>query len=285
MITFTEQLHDGYDQVLHLTGPARVDEHTGFQHVQIFDTAVAGRVMALDGCVQVTERDESAYSEMLTHLPILEHGNVRRVLIVGGGDGAVAEEVLKHPGVERIDLVDIDGRVVELSRRLLTTIHRGALDDPRVHIHCEDAFAFLERAPAGAYDLAVTDRPDPTEIAEGLYAPAFYERLQRALAERGVVTLQTGCPFFQPSELTADSRNLAAVFSSAGAYLTVVPTYTGGFMALTWGAKGAPLGEVDAATLRGRVDALGLATRHYTPETHRAAFALPPWIAELVQAV
>jgi len=282
MLTFTEHLHEGYDQVLHLTGPSRVDEHTGFQHVQIFDTAVAGRVMALDGCVQITERDESAYSEMLTHLPMLEHGEVRRVLIVGGGDGAVAEEVLKHPTVERIDLVDIDARVIELAREHLHSIHRGALDDPRVHIHCEDAFAFLERAEAGAYDLAVTDRPDPTEVAEGLYAPAFYRRLQRALADRGVVTLQTGCPFFQPQELTSDSGNLAATFANAGAFWTVVPTYTGGFMALTWGANGLPLGTTDADTLRRRFDALDLGTRHYTPAMHRAAFALPPWIAELV---
>jgi len=280
MLTFTERLHDGFDQVMHITGDLLVNEHTGYQHVQIFDTRINGRVMVLDGCVQISDRDEHAYSEMLTHVPMLEHGDVRRVLIVGGGDGAVAEEALKHPGVERVDLVDIDARVVELARSHLHHIHNGALDDPRLTFHPRDADAFLDEVPAGTYDLIVADRPDPTAVAEGLYGSAFYRRLQRALAERGAVTLQTGCPFFQPGELTADCRQLQGVFPNAGVYLTVVPTYTGGYMTLTWGANGLALGTAEEATLARRGE--GLTTRHHTPATHRAAFALPPWIAELV---
>lgn len=284
MTTFRETLHEGFEQVMHLSGDPIVDEKSAFQHIQIFDTISNGRVMALDGIVQITDRDESAYSEMLTHLPMLEHGGMSRVLIIGGGDGAVAEEVLKHDSVAHVDLVDIDARVVEHCKTHFAHVNRGAFDDPRLTFHAEDAFEFLKRAAAGSYDLAIADRPDPVGPAQSLFAHEFYALVQKALADRGTAVFQTGCPFLQGEELTETYKLLDGVFPDVGVYLTVVPTYTGGFMALTWGSNGLKLGTVDASTLTSRFQANGIDTDYYTPAIHAGAFALPRWIERLLPA-
>lgn len=282
MTTFRETLHEGFEQVMHLSGDPIVDERSAFQHIQIFDTVANGRVMALDGIVQITDRDESAYSEMLTHLPMLEHGDMTRVLIIGGGDGAVAEEVLKHDSVGHVDLVDIDARVVEHCKTHFAHVNRGAFDDPRLTFHAEDAFEFLKRSAAGGYDLAIADRPDPVGPAQSLFARDFYALVQQALDDRGTAVFQTGCPFLQGEELTETCKLLGSVFPDVGVYLTVVPTYSGGFMALTWGSNGLKLGTVEAATLMSRFQASGVDTDYYTPAVHAGAFALPRWIERLL---
>ena len=283
MTTYRETLHEGFEQVLHLDGPPRVDEHSDFQHIRIFDSKANGRILVLDNILQLSDQDEAAYSEMLAHPPILEHGAVRRVLIVGGGDGAVAEEVLKHAGVREVDLVDIDARVVSLCREHFAHVHNGAFDDPRLTFHAEDAFAFLAAAEAGRYDLVIADRPDPVGPAESLFAQDFYLRLERALAPGGIAVFQTGAPFFQAEELRETHRLLAGAFTAAGVYLTVVPTYSGGFMALTWGAKGRGFGEMDTAVLQQRFETAGVACDYYTPRVHTAAFALPAWVARSLE--
>lgn len=282
MATFRETLHEGFEQVLHLSGEPLVDERSEFQHIQIFDTVANGRVMALDGIVQITDKDESAYSEMLTHLPILEHDRMSRALIVGGGDGAVAEEILKHKGIEHIDLVDIDARVVEHCRVHFAHVNNGAFDDPRLDFHAEDAFEFLKRAKSGSYDLVIADRPDPVGPAQSLFAQEFYRLVQRALAERGVLVCQTGCPFLQAEELRDSYERIAAAFANAGAYLTVVPTYSGGFMALTWGSNGLELGSADTNAIAARFAKSGVRADYYNPRIHGAAFALPTWIGRLL---
>ena len=282
MDQYRETLHPGFEQVLHLDGPPRVDEHSEFQHIRIFDSKANGRVLVLDDILQLSDRDEAAYSEMLAHPPIVEHGAVRRVLIVGGGDGAVAEEVLKHPGVRAVDLVDIDARVVALCREHFAHVNKGAFEDPRLSFHAEDAFAFLGAAEAGVYDLVIADRPDPVGPAESLFAQDFYARLARAMAPGGLAVFQTGAPFFQGAELRETHRLLAGCFTRTGVYLTVVPTYTGGFMALTWAGKGQALGELEPGLVQQRAEAAGLATDYYSPRIHLAAFALPPWISRLL---
>lgn len=284
MQTYRETLHPGFEQVLHLKGDPLVDRRSDFQHIQVFDSVANGRVLSLDGILQLTDQDEHAYSEMLVHPPLLEHGNVKRVLIIGGGDGAVAEEALKHPEVEVVDLVDIDAQVVEVAKEYFSHVNRGAFDDPRLNFYAEDAFEFLGRVKPGHYDLAIADRPDPVGPAQSLFARDFYGRLQQALADRGVAVFQTGCPFYQAEELTETHKLLRDIFANAGVYLTVVPTYTGGFMALTWGANGLELGTAKLETLRQRFRDAAPKTDSYAPPVHLAAFALPPWIRRLLDA-
>ncbi|MFO1238499.1 MAG: polyamine aminopropyltransferase [Alphaproteobacteria bacterium] len=283
--TFTETLHAGYAQTMTLKGEMLVDEQSPFQNVKFFDTERNGRVLVLDGNVQTTTRDHAAYSEMLTHLPIFEHGKVKSVLIVGGGDLAIAAEALKHKGVARVVLAEIDPVVIERSRELFADINKKAFKDKRMDIQVVDAFDYLARPETkGAFDLVIADRPDPIGPGAILFADDFYKRIRAALRPGGFAVFQTGVPFYQPEELTDTLKQLGRLFAAAGTYLTVVPTYIGGFMALTWvSADGAVLGDArKAGKIAKAFAASGVKTDYYTPAIHQAAFALPAWIAKLV---
>jgi spermidine synthase len=269
---------------MQLAGKSLADEKSQYQRIKIFDTVANGRVLILDDVVQLTTRDESAYAEMLTHLPILEHGKVERAMIVGGGDLSIADEVLKHKGVKEVVLVDIDGRVVELCRKHFAEINAKAFRDKRLTIEIADAFEYLGRKASKArFDLIVGDRPDPIGPGKALFGETFYDRIKRALRPGGFATFQTGVPFYQPWEITEALNELAACFPQSGLYLTVVPSYIGGFMALSWAGKGARLGTPKglgrAATAYKKSK---LKTDYYNPAVHAAAFALPEWIKRLV---
>ena len=282
--TFVEALYKGYAQTFEVKGSYLVDEQSPFQRIRIFDSALSGRVLVLDDIVQITDRDECAYSEMLAHVPIFALGGAKRVLIAGGGDAAIAEEVLKHKGVEVVDMVEIDGRVVETCKIHFAHVNKAAFADPRLTIHVEDAFEFLKRAPAGHYDVVITDRPDPVGPAKVLFATQYYELIKRAMSERGVAVFQNGVPHYQPDELSETYGQHRQVFPHHGVFLSVVPTYVGGYMALTWGSQGTALAAAaDASTLKARFAQAAFATDYYTPEVHLAAFALPPWVARLVR--
>ena len=284
MTNFKERLHKGYAQTMELSGAALVDEKSQYQHIKIFDTPMNGRVMTLDGVVQITTRDESAYAEMLTHLPILEHGKVRSVMIVGGGDLSIADEALKHKAIKEVILVDIDGKVVELCKKHFGEINAKAFRDKRLKIEIADAFEFLARPENKArFDLIIGDRPDPIGPGKALFGETFYDRIKRALKPGGFATFQTGVPFYQPGEITEALKELAAFFPRSGLYLTVVPTYIGGFMALSWSGKGARLGTPAGIAKATRAfKRLKLKTDYYNPAVHAAAFALPEWIARLL---
>ncbi|MBC7767643.1 MAG: polyamine aminopropyltransferase [Phycisphaerales bacterium] len=282
--TFTEKLHKGYAQTMTLRGKLLADEKSQFQSVKMFDSERNGRVLVLDDIVQLTTRDECAYSEMLTHLPIFEHGNVKRVMIVGGGDIAIAEEALKHKDVEAVDMVEIDPVVIELSKQHLQEVNGPALKDKRLKIHVEDAFKFLGRKSAKQrYDLIIADRPDPVGPAMVLFGDTFYTRVRDALAPGGFACMQNGVPFYQPDEMTDTLRQMGASFKHHGVYLTVVPTYIGGYMALTWASNDAQLGVASRfKDVAKRFKAAKIKTDYYTPDMHAAAYALPPWIQRLI---
>lgn len=282
--SFRERLHKGYAQTMELVGQPLADEKSQYQRIKIFDSAANGRVLVLDDIVQMTTRDESAYAEMLTHLPILEHGKVERVMIVGGGDLSIADEALKHKGVKEVVLVDIDGRVVELCRKHFGEVNAKAFRDKRLKVEIADAFEYLGRKQSRArFDLIIGDRPDPIGPGKALFGETFYDRIKRALKPGGFATFQTGVPFYQPWEITEALEELKAFFPQSGLYLTVVPTYIGGFMALSWAGKGARLGtpkglkRAAAAYKKSK-----LKTDYYNPAVHAAAFALPEWIKRLV---
>jgi spermidine synthase len=283
-VRFHERLYQGYAQAMTRAGKPLAAEKSRYQRIEIFDTPLNGRVMALDGVVQISTRDESAYAEMLTHLPMLEHGKVRRVMIVGGGDLSIADEALKHKSVTEVVLVDIDERVVALSAEHFGAVNAKARRDRRLKVEIADAFEFLGRKENKArFDLIVGDRPDPIGPGKALFGETFYDRIKTALKPGGIATFQTGVPFYQPDEVAETLNDLKHHFAQSGIYLTVVPSYVGGFMALTWAAKGIRLGT--PAGIRKAAAAfkrLKLKTDYYTPAIHAAAFALPAWIGKLV---
>jgi len=282
--SFKERLHKGYAQSMELTGKPIVEEKSPFQRIRIFDSVANGRVMTLDDIVQITTRDESAYAEMLTHLPIFEHGKVERVMIVGGGDLSIADEALKHKSVKEVVLVDIDGRVIELCREHFGEINARAFKDKRLRIEVADAFEYLGRpASKGRFDLIIADRPDPVGPGKALFGETFYDRVRNALKAGGFATFQTGVPFYQPWEITEALQELAEFFPQSGLYLTVVPSYIGGFMALSWAGKGKRLGT--PAGIKKAVAAFKasrIKTDYYNADIHAACFALPEWIKRLV---
>jgi spermidine synthase len=275
-----ESLHTGYATTYRIE-EALFDSNTPHQRLVVGRTAAFGNVVWLDGVTQVTERDEFCYHEMLSHVPILAHGNVKSVLIIGGGDGGMAEEVLKHSSVERLVMVEIDAGVIDFAREHLASINKGCFDDARFELVIADGKDFAATSQ-DRFDVIIVDSTDPVGPGEVLFTRSFYSDCKRMLTDGGVLVTQNGVPWFQADELQNTVFNFSELFADAGCYLTVVPTYSGGFMALGWGTDDASLRDVDEVTLQGRFDAANLNCRYYTPQLHKAAFALPGFIAEIV---
>jgi spermidine synthase len=252
-----------------------------FQDIRIFESHLHGRVMLLDGVVQITEADEFVYQEMLAHVPLLAHGDAKRVLIIGAGDGGVLRRVLQHRTVERAVMVEIDGEVIRLAREHLPGIGGDAWTDPRATVIVGDGIDHVRQAEAGSYDVVIVDSTDPIGVGEVLFTDEFYTNCARILTDRGLVVNQCGVPFMQAEELRQTSLRRAKFFPDVFAYVAAVPTYVGGFMTLGWAAKDADCRHVAVAEIRRRADVAGVleTTRYWTPEIHAGAFNLPPYIA------
>ena len=278
-----ERLHDGWGQRFQVIRTlARVQSQ--YQSIEVFESAAHGRVLVLDGAIQITEADEFVYQEMLAHVPLLAHGSARRVLIIGAGDGGVLRRVLQHRGVTQATMVEIDAEVMRLSREFLPGIAAGAWTDPRARVLVGDGIQFVADAAAGSYDVVIVDSTDPSGPGEVLFSDAFYADCARVLGAGGVLVNQGGVPFMQPTELQDATRRRARAFAHVSAYVVAVPTYVGGFMALGI-AGNAPVWEGQApALLQQRAAAAGIAgqTRYWSPAVHAAAFALPPYIERLL---
>ncbi len=252
-----------------------------FQDIVVFESFSHGRVMVLDGVIQITEADEFVYQEMLVHVPLLAHGAVRNVLIIGAGDGGVLARVLQHRSVEHAVMVEIDGEVIRLSKQFLGSISGAAWSDPRAEVIIGDGIDHVRRAAAASVDAIIVDSTDPVGVGEVLFTEEFYENCARILTPRGVVVNQCGVPSMQAEELRDSARRRRKFFVGATVYVAAVPTYVGGLMALGWAAKDATLAEIPAATIRGRAEAAGIlgTTQYWTPEIHAGAFNLPPYIS------
>jgi spermidine synthase len=253
---------------------------SGFQDIVILENATFGRMMVLDGVTQTTERDEFIYHEMMAHVPLFAHGAASRVLIIGGGDGGLLEEVLKHP-VERVTQVEIDPDVIEISKRFLPSICRGAYDDPRTDLVVGDGFKYAAETE-NRFDVIMVDSTDPAGPGEILFGRPFYGHCRRILNPGGILVTQNGVPFMQGRELTTSYRHFKALFADAAAYVAAVPTYSWGFMALGWAALSPDYRALDRATLERRIAKVGATTRYYNGECHLGAFMLPRYVRELL---
>jgi len=275
----TERLHAHYAQSLRID-ELLYDSKTEHQRLKVFRNGTFGRILTLDDVVQTTEGDNFIYHEMLTHVPILAHGSAKRVLIVGGGDGGMARAALDHASVEHVTMVEIDAGVVEFSKEYLPMLSRGAFDDPRLELVIADGAEFM-KTTKGGYDVIIIDSTDPIGPGEVLFTDHFYGHAKRALTPNGILVTQNGVPFMQGDELTGTMRAFKTLFADATCYLATVPTYAGGPMAFGWGTDG-DARDVPLDVLRGRFDAAELDTGYYTPEVHKGAFALPPYVSKLI---
>src|SRR6516162_3101012 len=178
---------------------ARVN--SDFQDIAIFESVSHGRVMVLDGVIQITEADEFVYQEMLAHVPLIAHGAARSVLIIGAGDGGVLRRVLQHRGVQREVMVEIDGEVIRLAKQFLPKIGGDAWNDPRAQVIVGDGIDYVKRASDASFDAIIVDSTDPIGVGEVLFTDEFYANCARILTARGVVVNQCGVPFMQAAEL------------------------------------------------------------------------------------
>lgn len=239
---------------MHLTFPIRSDklsmsvlvkdhvahQKTEFQTIDVYDTEVFGRVLFLDGHVQLAEMDEHAYHESLVHIPLNSIDRPRRALVVGGGDGGVLRELVKSRELEHIDMVEIDQGVVDVSREHLPFVSAGAFDDPRVSVHIADAFPFI-KSVAEPYDLIVMDSTDTYEgedgaLSEQLFTESFYRDCSRALTDTGLLVTQADNLVFCPYSLESILQTFSAVFPRVGSYQALIPSF-GGYSGYAWAAK------------------------------------------------
>ncbi|MGH6902730.1 MAG: polyamine aminopropyltransferase [Geminicoccaceae bacterium] len=248
---------------------------TAYQEAIVFESPLLGRVLVLDGFVQTTERDEFIYHEMISHVAVMAHGAARDVLIIGGGDGGTLEEVLKHQSVARATMVELDPGVVELARRYLPGISRGAFDDPRTELVIDDGVRFVADADR-QFDVIIVDSTDPVGPGEVLFTEAFYADCRARLRPGGILVAQSGNPFMERARLDACLARLGGVFRDTSFILTSVPAYLGGPFVFAWGCDDPGKRAPPAARLAAHPVPAGL--RCYTPAVHAAAFVHPPWL-------
>lgn len=246
------------------------ERQTEFQHVEIVETESLGRVLLLDGHIQLTEFDERAYHEALVQIPMLSMEAPRAALVVGGGDGGVVRELCRHATIEHIDLVEIDEGVIDACKAFLPSLSDGAFDDPRVHLHLEDAFEFVKR-PNRVYDLIVVDSTDVYEgedgaLSERLFTDAFFADCQKALSPEGLLVTQADNLVFCPYSLKEILDIFARTFARTGSYFGLVPSF-GGFSGFAWASNGA---QLKADWPGGRAATLDL--RYLNEATWRLAF-------------
>ena len=224
-----------------------VHQKTEFQTIDIYDTEVFGKVLFLDGHVQLAELDEHAYHESLVHIPLNSIASPKRALVVGGGDGGVIRELLKNPTLQRIDMVEIDRGVVDMCREHLPEVSAGAFDDPRVHLRIADAFPFVAQV-SEPYDLIVVDSTDTYEgedgaLSEQLFTEGFYNDCKRALSANGFLVTQADNLLFCPYSLEAVLEMFGKIFPKAGSYQAIIPSF-GGFSGFAWASNGAEMSHV-----------------------------------------
>ncbi|AJI95240.1 spermidine synthase [Yersinia ruckeri] len=271
-----ETLHANFGQYFSVEN-VLYREKTEHQDLVIFENPVLGRVMALDGVVQTTERDEFIYHEMMTHVPLLAHGQAKKVLIIGGGDGAMLREVARHSCVEQITMVEIDAGVVEFCRQYLPHHNAGAYDDPRFKLVIDDGVNFVSQTDE-KFDVIISDCTDPIGPGESLFTSAFYEGCARSLNEGGIFVAQNGVCFLQQDEAVDSHKKLSHYFADVSFYQAAIPTYYGGIMTFAWATQNPALRQLDLVTLQTRFLQAGLTCRYYNPAIHTGSFALPQYL-------
>ena len=265
----------------------RVNRHlfskkSDYQQIDIFETPEFGRVLVLDGSVMLTERDEFIYDEMITHVPMSVHPNIKDILVIGAGDGGVVKELCRYSQVERIDLVEMDPEVLEACRAYLPE-NASRLNDDRVHIFYDNALRFIRRC-TGQYDLIIVDSNDPFGPNEGYFTREFYGICYNALREDGIMVNQQGSPFFsQDAEAMQRShQRIASTFPISRVYQAHIPTYAAGYWLFGFASKKYhPIDDFDAKRWLDH----HFKTDYYTPKLHVGAFYLPAFLERMLEEV
>jgi len=250
-------------------------EKTDFQQLDMIQTKEFGNMLVLDGMVMTTEKDEFVYHEMVTHPVLFTHPNPKHVLVVGGGDGGAIREVLKHPQVEKVVLVEIDGKVIEYSKKYLPSI-AGKLEDERVEVLIDDGFMHIHKNK-NKYDVIMVDSTEPVGPAAPLFERGFYQGIYEALKEDGLFVAQTDNPWFKGELIKKVFSDVKEIFPITKLYTCNIPTYPSGMWTFTIGSKKYDPEAVDVITIP------DIDTKYYTPQIHKACFVLPRFVEQLTK--
>lgn len=267
------------DQTKNLRISCRVREvlfsgESPFQKVAVLDTLEFGRMLALDNVIQTNIKDEFVYHEMITHVGLNTHANPKKVLVIGGGDGGAVREIVKHKGVEKVVHVEIDQMVIDVAKKFFPELSVG-FNDPRVEILVDDGIKHVKENK-NTYDMIIVDSTDPVGPAVGLFSEEFYRSVYEALREDGLFVAQTESPFFNGDLITRVTTTISGIFPVTRLFQAVVPTYPGGYWTFTMGSKKYDPLAVDTEKIP------ALDTKWYSPEIHRTAFVLQPFVRELL---
>lgn len=252
-----------------------VREQTDFQDLAMLETEEWGTMLTLDGMVMTTVRDEFVYHEMVAHPALVTHPNPENVLVVGGGDGGVIREIMKHPKVKKAVLVDIDGKVIEYSKKYLPTI-AGELDNPRVEVIVNDGYMHIHDHK-NTYDVIMVDSTEPVGPAVELFTKGFYQGIYDALKEDGIFVAQTDNPWFKADLIQTVNRDVKEIFPIVRVYSANIPTYPSGLWTFTMGSKKHDPLQVEEASIP------EFPTKYYTARLHKAAFILPKFVEDLIK--
>ncbi len=250
-------------------------EKTEYQDMALIETEQFGKMLVLDGTVQTTIGDEFVYHEMITHVPLCTHKNPKKALVIGGGDGGAIREIIKHPSIEKAVLVEIDGRVVEISKQYLPEIS-CALDDSRVEVCVTDGIKYVQDHK-NEFDVIMVDSTDPVGPAVGLFQIDFYKSIFEALKDDGIFVAQTESPFFHKELIKGVFNDVKSLFPITRLYTCSIPTYPSGYWSFTMGSKKYDPIETDVSQLP------NMETKYYCPEIHKSVFALPKFVADIIK--
>lgn len=267
---------------LYLSDARQLEQRqSAWQQIEVFENPQFGRVMRIDGCFMTSERDEFFYHEPMVHLPAIAHPGVRRALVVGGGDGGAAEELLKLPDIEHVVLAELDEEVIEMARKWLGEIHRGALDDPRLDLHLGDARDFIAHTDE-RFDQIILDLTDPFGPAVELYTVEFYQACRSVMAPGGVLSLHLGSPIHLHETLTRIAASVRAVFPVFRPYLQYVPLY-GTLWCMGMASDSVDPATLSAAAVDARIAERGIADLQlYNGAVHQALLAQPNFVRQLL---
>lgn len=251
-----------------------------FQQIDVLDTYEFGKLLTIDGLIMVTEKDEFIYHDMITHVAMATNSNIKKVLVIGAGDGGTVRELTRYKTIEKIDMVEIDKVVVDASREFLD-FTASKLDDERVNLYFEDGIKFVE-GKESVYDLIIVDSTDPIGPGEGLFTTEFYKNCYKALTEEGILVNQNESPYYEKDarEMIRASRKIKNIFPIAKVYQTHIPTYPSGHWLFGFASKKwDPVKDLDAK----RWNDLGIKTKYYNTDIHVGAFALPNYVKEMIE--
>lgn len=254
-------------------------EESDFQRIDVFESPEFGRFLALDGYLMLTEKDEFIYHEMITHVAMAVHPNVKNILVIGAGDGGVLRELSKYKAIETIDVVEIDERVVEVCKTYLPKTAVG-FNDERINLYYQDGLKYIRRYE-NAYDLIIVDSTDPFGPGEGLFTKEFYGNCYKALKEDGIMVNQHESPFYDEDAMAMKRahKRIVSSFDLSRVYQVHIPTYPSGHWLFGFASKKYhPVKDMNEA----RWSSLGIETKYYNPNIHRGAFYLPNYVQELL---